>query len=171
MKQFSLTQLKTQQLWYFLDVAETGSFTRAAERNYTSQANVSYAMRELEQTLDVQLFIRKNNELILTQYAKAFLPYVQNAFEQLQDGCRILREMNNPASGSVRIGYSFVFSLSLAPDCNLDGYDISKIEIDHPGRFRDLYLIWPGKRKLSPAAEYCRQMIMDYYKVKKMQDK
>ena len=307
MKPVSPSQLKTQQLWYFLDVAETGSFTRAAERNYTSQANVSYAIRELEQALDVQLFIRKNNELILTQYAKAFLPYVQQSFDQLKNGCRTLYEMSSPASGSVRIGYSFVFSLSLvpdlfrylyreseksgiqlalhpimahvnnnitsvedmvtngecdlgltcvrvrdgldavllegiehklllpndhplassrklsledvrkepfillngdnettgnwylklfdsqgitpnllntgmdwlsllvevsagkcltvAPDCNLDGYDISQVELDHPDRFRDMYLIWPSKRKLSPAAAYCRQMIMDYYKV------
>lgn len=302
------TELKIQQLWYFLDVAHTGSFTRAAEKNFTSQSNVSYAIREMERILDVQLFIRKNNELIMTQFAETFLPYVEKTFEQLEEGCQALYEMSNPASGSVRIGYSFIYSLSIVPDlfrylytesadkgvqlslhpimahvndnvtcvedmilngecdlgltcvrirdeidsipiepiecqlllpadhplagekklslkdvekepfillngdneltgnwylhlfesqgitpnlintgmdwlsllvevsagkcltiapkCNLEGYDIAAVELDHPGKFRDLQLAWPKKRKMSQATQYCKQLILDYYGVK-----
>ena len=110
------SQLKTAQLQYFLDVAETGSFTKAAEKNYTSQSNVSYAIRELEKTLQVPLFLRKNSELSMTKYGQEFLPYVQRAFAELEQGCSMLEGMANPDSGSVKVAFSFIFSLSAMPD-------------------------------------------------------
>lgn len=109
-------QLKIQQLCYFMDVAHTASFTRAAEQNFTSQSNISYAIRELERILDVQLFIRRNNEIILTKYGETFLTYVEQAFAQLEAGCQALYEMTNPCSGNIRVGFSFIFSLSFIPD-------------------------------------------------------
>lgn len=93
-------QLKFQQLRYFMDVAHTASFTRAAEQNFTSQSNISYAIRELERTLDVQLFIRRNNEVILTKHGEAFLPYIERAFAQLEGGCQKLYDMTNPLSAT-----------------------------------------------------------------------
>lgn len=110
------TKLKIQQLWYFMDAAETGSFTRAAEKNYTSQSNISYAIREMEKVLDVPLFLRRNGEISLTKYGEAFLPYVKKSFEQLEQGCQTLYQMANPGSGTVRVGFSFIFSLSTIPD-------------------------------------------------------
>lgn len=112
----NVSQLKLSQLKYFLDVAETGSFTKAGDKNFTSQSNISYAIRELEKSLKLPLFVRKNNELAITRYGKELLPYVQRAFTELQDGCDTLKQMANPDDGHVRLAFSYVFSLGFIPD-------------------------------------------------------
>lgn len=110
------TDLKLQWLWYFLDVAETRNFTHSAKNNFTSQSNISYAIRSLEQSLGVPLFIRRENDIILSKYGERLLPYVKDAFENLEKGCGALKEMVDPISGDVKIGFSFVFSLDIIPE-------------------------------------------------------
>lgn len=112
----NITQLKLSQLKYYMDVAETGSFTKAGERNFTSQSNISYAIRELEKTLGLPLFIRRNNELTITNYGQELLPYVQKAFAELEAGCHSLEQLSDPDTGTVRLAFSFVYSLSTLPD-------------------------------------------------------
>lgn len=108
-------RLKLQQLNYFLDAAREKSFTRAAEKNYTSQSNISYAIRELERTLGVPLFIRRGNEIILTKYGEEFYPSAERAIFELESGCRRIKQMSDPGSGEVKIGFSFIFSLNMIP--------------------------------------------------------
>lgn len=112
----NISQLKLSQLKYFLDVAETGSFTKAGDKNFTSQSNISYAIRELEKSLKLPLFVRKNNELSMTRYGLEFLPYVKKAFSELQGGCDALSQMTNPGSGKVCLAFSYIFSLGPMPD-------------------------------------------------------
>lgn len=108
-------QLKLQWLWYFMDVAETKNFTKTAERNFTSQSNVSYAMKCLEKVVGAPLLVRRDNDITLSAFGEAFLPYVKDAFASLSDGCSYLNGMINPISGCVKIGFSFTFSLSDIP--------------------------------------------------------
>ena len=115
--------LKLQWLLYFMDVAETKNFTRTAENHFTSQSNISYAIRSLEKTLGVPLFIRRENEIILSKYGEVFLPYVKNAFSELGEGCGKLKEMVDPVSGDVRIGFSFVYAMDMIPDLYRVLYD------------------------------------------------
>lgn len=49
------------QLEYFLEIARTRSFTEAASNLFVSQSSLSYAIRELENELDVSLFVRRLN--------------------------------------------------------------------------------------------------------------
>jgi DNA-binding transcriptional LysR family regulator len=112
----NISQLKMTQLKYFLDVAQLGSFTKAAEKNFTSQSNISYAIRELEKVVGLPLFIRRNNELTITQYGKTFLPYVDRAFAELSRGTEVLEQLASPESGDVKMAFSFIFSLSIVPD-------------------------------------------------------
>ena len=112
--QFS--KLKLQQLRYFMDVVSTKSFTRAAERNFTSQSNISYAVRELEKIVGVPLFIRKANEVTMTKFGEEFYPWVEKGLIELEMGCQRIRDMSDPISGEVRIGFSFIFSLSMVPE-------------------------------------------------------
>ena len=54
-------------LRYFLTVAREESFSRAAEALYLSQPTLSRQIRELEEELGVQLLIRTNRNIRLTQ--------------------------------------------------------------------------------------------------------
>lgn len=115
--------LKLQWLLYFMDVAETRNFTRTAENHFTSQSNISYAIRSLEKTLGVPLFIRRDNEIVLSKYGETFLPHVKAAFADLEEGCSRLKEMINPVSGDVKIGFSFVYAMDMIPDLYRVLYD------------------------------------------------
>lgn len=115
--------LKLQWLLYFMDVAETKNFTRTAENHFTSQSNISYAIRSLEKTMGVPLFIRRENEIVLSKYGEVFLPHVKSAFENLEKGCDQLKEMVDPVSGDVKIGFSFIYALDMIPDLYRMLYD------------------------------------------------
>jgi DNA-binding transcriptional LysR family regulator len=66
--------MELQQLRYVIAVAETGSFTRAAERCFVVQSALSHQVARLEQELGARLFHRTSRQVRLTQAGEAFLP-------------------------------------------------------------------------------------------------
>ncbi len=62
------------QIRYFLAVAETGSFTKAAERCFVSQPTLSAGIRKLEDQLDAKLFDRGPRQAVLTAAGSRLLP-------------------------------------------------------------------------------------------------
>jgi len=68
------------------------SFTKAAAELFVTQAAVSHQIKTLEDHLGMALFRRLNRSLILTDEGQALLPFVRDAFDQLADGVRKLRQ-------------------------------------------------------------------------------
>lgn len=66
----------------FLAVAETGSFSRAAESLYLSQSVVSKQVQKLEQQLEVPLFDRTRRQVALTAAGLRLLPEARALAEQ-----------------------------------------------------------------------------------------
>ena len=66
--------ISTRQLRYFVEIAESGSFSAAAERLFIAQSALSRQVRELEQQLDTALFERTARQPRLTAAGLAFLP-------------------------------------------------------------------------------------------------
>lgn len=80
--------MKLEQLRMLVAVIETGSFSRAAERVYKSQAAVSKAIKGLEEELEFSLFSRDTYRPELTREGKAFCRRALETiaqFEQLQE--------------------------------------------------------------------------------------
>jgi DNA-binding transcriptional LysR family regulator len=61
------------QVRYFLTIAATGNFSRAAERLYLSQPSLSTGIKKLEQELGVTLFERGGRRTVLTTAGRLFL--------------------------------------------------------------------------------------------------
>src|SRR6478609_5849336 len=61
------------QLRYFLAVAETGNFTKAAARSFISQPSLSQQILNLEEELGKQLFHRLGRKAVLTESGKTLL--------------------------------------------------------------------------------------------------
>lgn len=55
-----------RQMQYFVALAETGSFSRAAAACHVTQSTLSDAIRQLEETIGVSLIDRSNRTLVLT---------------------------------------------------------------------------------------------------------
>ncbi len=77
----------------FIQIAELGNFTRAADKLGYSQPTVSFQIKQLEQELGVKLFDRVGHTVSLTDDGRAALAYAQNI-------CRMAREMTLGASKS-----------------------------------------------------------------------
>lgn len=70
--------MEIKQVQYFLAIAETGSFSVAADNLYISQSSLSKQILALEKNLDVQLFDRSKRKVSLTEAGKAFQKHAQN---------------------------------------------------------------------------------------------
>jgi DNA-binding transcriptional LysR family regulator len=70
-----------KQVQYFLTVAETGSFSAAADELYISQSSLSKQILALEKDLDVQLFDRSKRKIFLTDAGKIFQKYAVTFFD------------------------------------------------------------------------------------------
>ena len=77
----------------FIQIAELGNFTRAADKLGYSQPTVSFQIKQLEQELGIKLFDRVGHTVSLTEDGKAALAYAQKI-------CRMAQEMTLGASKS-----------------------------------------------------------------------
>lgn len=62
--------MSIDQLIYFISVCELGSFTKASKENYISQPAITLMIKKLEDELEVELFKREKNSIILTEEGK-----------------------------------------------------------------------------------------------------
>lgn len=82
-----------RHLRYFVTVAETLSFARAAERLHLSQPPLSRQIQALEQELGTPLFVRTKRSVRLSSAGAALLPEARRLLEQaaaLRDSARRL---------------------------------------------------------------------------------
>jgi len=98
----------------FEAAAEAGSFARAADRLCVTPAAISQQIRQLEQQLDAELFIRSKRGVRLTAQGEAYLRFVTAAFEQLRLGQQQLARQQRRHSLSIAT-YPSVASKWLMP--------------------------------------------------------
>lgn len=95
--------MNLQQLYYFRSIARLEHFTKAAEELSISQSSLSHAIHGLEEELNAELFSRSGRNVVLTQYGRMFLPYVEKALATLEEGSAKIRDAIDPDTGSVSI--------------------------------------------------------------------
>ena len=74
--------MEIEELKAFAAVAETGSFTRAAENLYTSHSSISRAVSALERELGVKLIERDNRVVGLTAAGEILLSGAQDILKR-----------------------------------------------------------------------------------------
>ncbi len=72
-----MTNLDIDQLASFVAIAETGSFTHAAERVHRTQSAVSLQMKRLEETVGAALFAREGRQSRLTDDGHRLLDFAR----------------------------------------------------------------------------------------------
>ncbi|MDF9823994.1 DNA-binding transcriptional LysR family regulator [Breznakia sp. PF5-3] len=75
--------MNTLHFKYALEVAKTGSITQAAENLFMAQPNLSKAIKELEETLDYQIFERSAKGMFPTKKGAEFLVYARSVLMQI----------------------------------------------------------------------------------------
>ncbi|MDO5155136.1 MAG: LysR family transcriptional regulator [Eubacteriales bacterium] len=96
--------LEYYKIFYY--VARELSVTGAAKKLCISQPAVSQAIKQLEQNLGIELFIRQAKGVRLTQEGVLLFSYVRDGYETILAGEQKLEKMKNLEYGEVRIGAS-----------------------------------------------------------------
>lgn len=98
---------------YLLAVAEHQNFTRAAEALHVSQPTLSQQIRQLEDTLRVQLFDRSGRTVRLTDAGEAYLRHARRALQDLDEGRRAIHDVQDLSRGSLRLAVTPTFTAYL----------------------------------------------------------
>jgi DNA-binding transcriptional LysR family regulator len=108
--------MELRHLQYFKAVAQHLHFRNAAASLFISQPPLSRQIKELEEELGVQLFLRNNKRVVLTEAGKYFAAIVDSVFAQLEESKNIARQIHEAAdTGELKIGYiSSVYQPHLA---------------------------------------------------------
>lgn len=96
--------MQIHQLTYFVAVARTRHFTRAADLTGVSQPTLSKQIRVLENSLGTPLFVRHRGGIELTSAGEALLPHAQRILIDVESAERTVHEVANLRRGRVRLG-------------------------------------------------------------------
>jgi DNA-binding transcriptional LysR family regulator len=99
----------------FIAVAETGSFSVAAERLFVTQPAISKRVAALESELDVRLFDRIGRSITLTEGGQALLPRAQTILLELEDSIRAISSLSSDIRGTLRFATSHHIGLHRLP--------------------------------------------------------
>jgi LysR family hydrogen peroxide-inducible transcriptional activator len=97
--------MEIHQLTYFVAVAETGSFSRAAERCNIAQPSLSQQIQKLEQELGEPLFDRLTRRVVLTDAGRSLLPRATSILAELQDIKHSMNQEADSSRGMLNVGF------------------------------------------------------------------
>src|SRR5581483_9340728 len=96
--------MEIHQLRYVCAIAETGSFSRAAERCQVAQPSLSQQVLKLEEDLGTRLFDRLGRSVRLTEAGRAFLPHARAILSQMEAARSSVADTASDLQGSVAVG-------------------------------------------------------------------
>ncbi|MBR9857086.1 MAG: LysR family transcriptional regulator [Gammaproteobacteria bacterium] len=91
----------------FETAARYQSLTRAAEELCVTQGAISQRVKQLEEFLNVRLFIRRGSRIELTDEARSYLPLLSWLFESLKKGTDELFRGEQLTQLTLRVAHSF----------------------------------------------------------------
>lgn len=119
------------QIRYFLTIAETGSFSRAAERLYLSQPSLSTGIKKLEHELGVTLFERGGRRTVLTPAGRSFMEKATIIMNQYQAALNELKGFDDQPT--LRLGVLRTMRVAELADL------VSTFQHHHPNVTIELY--------------------------------
>ncbi|MCR4608441.1 MAG: LysR family transcriptional regulator [Eubacterium sp.] len=117
-----------QQLKYIVTIADCGSINEAAKRLFISQPSLSGSVKELEDEIGFEMFIRSNRGIVITPKGDEFLNYARQVLDQytlLQDRF-INKKMRHKFSVSTQ-HYSFAVKsfVEVVNEFGMDNYEFA----------------------------------------------
>ncbi len=112
-----------RQLQYFLEVARTLNFSKAAEALFVSQSTLSKAISTLEEELGAVLFLRDHHNVKLTPAGAVLATNLPRLQEDLHKTIDLVQEVKEGMRGRLALGVQTGFAL---PDIILSAVDYCK---------------------------------------------
>tara|TARA_R110001599_G_scaffold353870_1_gene601270 strand:+ start:55977 stop:56870 length:894 start_codon:yes stop_codon:yes gene_type:complete len=144
--------MDTQNLKAFVLVAESGSFSLAAEKLHLTQPAVSKRIALLEEQLDSHLFDRIGRNITLTEAGRALLPHARAVQQELAAAQQSVRDLAGDVAGQLRIATSHHIGLHRLPPILSEfsrAFPAVHIDIDFMDSEQAYELIMHGKAELA----------------------
>jgi DNA-binding transcriptional LysR family regulator len=103
------------QIESFLEVARTGSVTRAAESLSISQPTLTERIHSLEDELGAPLFHRTAGGMRLTEAGSTFLPYAERTVAAARGGARAVSDLKK-GGGFLRLAVAPMVTFTVLPE-------------------------------------------------------
>lgn len=107
--------MDSRKLKYFLEVADAGTFTKAAERLFVAQPAVSKTIQKLEEDLQLTLFDRGEKKAVLTPEGRVLMKHAHLILGKLEDAAREMNELHGLERGEITIGLPSMFEIAYFP--------------------------------------------------------
>ena len=108
--------MNLKQLQYFLKLAETEHYRKAAEAVYITDPSLNRAIRDMEKELGIQLFEKRGRNIYLNKYGHLFLPYVKRSLQELGRGVDLMKAYTRPDQGQITLGFIYTMGYTLVPE-------------------------------------------------------
>lgn|SRR5574341_432896 len=119
--------MEIRQLRAFVAIAETGTFTAAAERVHVTQAAISMQIRQLERETGTKVFVRAPRRVLLTEAGEKLLERAQAILREHDAALQELAALTGAERGRLRIGSaSAMVSGDPLPQV------LKRLKMDHP---------------------------------------
>lgn len=102
--------MELRQLRYFAKAAETLSFSHAANCMHIAQSSLSQQIKQLEDELGTQLFIRDSHSIRLTEAGEEMLPFALRTIHDAEACADRIRDLRKMLTGTINIGVTHSFS-------------------------------------------------------------
>src|SRR5262245_23288865 len=99
-------EIELRHLRYFLAVAETLHFSKAAERLGLAQPPLSQQIRKLEQLIGHRLFDRTTRGVRLTTAGQLLADRARSTMEKIHDDLEQVRRLGRGEEGALTVGFS-----------------------------------------------------------------
>lgn len=97
--------MNTEQLRYFLSVADHCNFTEAAREHYVTQPAITHQISALERELGVKLFLRTTRSVKLTAAGELFVEDANVMLDQQERALARLRQLESKEEMKLTVGY------------------------------------------------------------------
>ncbi|MDK9707454.1 MAG: LysR family transcriptional regulator [Desulforhopalus sp.] len=128
--------MDTNTLQAFLAVADTGSFSLAADRLFLTQPAISKRVAALEDELTARLFERLGKRILLTEAGRALLPKARHILQEMADGRRLIADLATEVGGVLQMATSHHIGLHRLPNILRD-YSLQYPQVECALRFLD----------------------------------
>lgn len=102
--------MELRQLRYFAKAAETLNFSEAAKVLNIAQSSLSQQIKQLEDELDVQLFLRNSHSIRLTEAGEEMLPFALRTIYDADTCADRIHDLRKLLTGTLNIGVTYSFS-------------------------------------------------------------
>lgn len=99
--------MEIRQLKYFINVAETRSFSEASRQCFLSQSAISQQIKQLEDELGTQLFLRNTHSVTLTSAGEELLPLARQALMSFANCQEHMNGIRGLITGQLNIGMTY----------------------------------------------------------------